>query len=75
MNRKLLGKHINSPESKSADWTGEWPIIDSAGIITGSYDGDCVPDNAILVDWNSNNPDNAGYTVVSGENGFEAVLE
>jgi hypothetical protein len=71
----LIGNHINSREVRAANIMDVWPTVTGRGIITGFCDGDNVPSNAVLIDWNSNEPDDSGYTVVDGDNGFEAILE
>ena len=67
-NKSVIGHHITSDVSKSQDWYGRWPEIDSDGIIVDVHDGDCIPYNAILVDWDN------GIVEVDGDTGFEAIM-
>ena len=71
--KNLIGKHLMSKQAKATDWDGIWPEINDDGIITDILDGDCIPDDAILVDWSSNTK-RGHAVVVDGSNGFEAVL-
>lgn len=68
---KLIGKNMNSTAAKQVDWLGYWPEVDEHGIITDILDGDCIPENAILID----GFDKQGKPIiVDGDHGFEAVL-
>jgi hypothetical protein len=62
----LIGKHLNDPActADSVDWYCRWPQVDEEGIIVAIWDGDTIPDNAILLD--------NGLNVVDGSNGFDA---
>ena len=68
--RKLIGKHMNSTRSLQTDWSGYWPTVDNDGIITGICDGDAVPEDATLVDW-----DGKKLIVVDGNHGFGAIRD
>ena len=69
----IIGKHINSRIAKSQDWYSIWPAVNNDGIILSIYDGDAIPDDAILVDWSTRG--RGGHPIiVNGDNGFEAIL-
>ena len=68
---KLIGKHFESPDASKMDWAGYWPEVDSDGIITAILDGDCIPEDAVMI--NGFNPDGTPI-ITDGDYGFEAVL-
>ncbi len=65
---QLIGTHI-STAIDNHDWQGYWPEVDSDGIITAILDGDCIPEDAIPVDW-----DGKQLVRVDGDYGFDAIL-
>jgi len=66
---RLIGKHISSPEVDNL--IDRWPEVDHDGIITAILDGDCIPDNALLIDGFN---DDGEPIIVDGTAGFMAVL-
>ena len=68
---KLIGQHMDSKQAQSADWAGYWPEVDSDGIITAILDGDCIPEDAVMI--NGFNPDGSPI-ITDGDYGFEAIL-
>ena len=67
--KKLIGHHMNSPEAQ-IDCNGFWPGVDCDGIINGWFDGDSIPDDAIMADW-----DGRKLIIVDGNSGFGAILD
>ncbi len=66
--KSVKGKTLD--ETEDFDWTGLWPVIDRNGIVIGVEDGDNVPQDAVLVDW-----ENGKAVEVDGQHGFDAILE
>lgn len=69
-----VGHHLYSEVANKYHWYSVWPAINRHGIIRYIVDGDCIPDDAILVDWSTSSPRNGHAVVVTGERGFEAIL-
>lgn len=71
MNNNLetaIGTHI-STAINNYDWQGYWPEVDNDGYITAILDGDSIPDDAVMVNW-----DGKRLIETDGQHGFEAVL-
>ena len=66
--RYLIGRPLSEVPDVMYD---RWPEVDHDGIITAILDGDCIPDNALLIDGFN---DEGEPIIVDGTAGFMAVL-
>ena len=66
--KHLIGKHLSEVPDVMYD---RWPEVDHDGIITAILDGDCIPEDAVLIDGFN---DEGEPIIVDGTAGFMAVL-
>ena len=66
--RYLIGRPLSEVPDVMYD---RWPEVDHDGIITAILDGDCIPEDAVLIDGFN---DEGEPIIVDGTAGFMAVL-
>lgn len=67
--RYLIGRPLSAVPDVMYD---RWPVVDHDGFITAILEGDCIPEDAVLID----GFDEDGEPIVTdGMNGFTAVLD